>query len=83
MEKPEKSSKPAWLGDIAPIGLAVLVVAAAALGFRLIYSTEKSVSPETIGNAQRDAFIKEHYPVDLTSANQPARNAPLPAATSR
>jgi negative regulator of sigma E activity len=79
MTKSGKPAKSSWLSDLAPIGIAVLVVVAAAVGFRLLYATEKAASSKAIGDAQREAFLKQHYPNDLTSANGAPRSAAPPA----
>jgi negative regulator of sigma E activity len=81
MAKPEKSSKNSWLGELAPIVVAVMVVAAAAFAFQLLYSGEKA-SKDDFANAERESFLKKHYPLDLTSAQPGAPKAPA-AATSR
>lgn len=72
MTDPKTRSK---LALLAPLGLAVVVVASAAVGIRLLL-VDDAASKDAAVEAEREAFIKKHYPLAVSVPKESIRTPP-------
>ena len=69
------------LALLAPLGLAVVIVAAATVGIRLLFANDEAASERAVIEAEREAFIKKHYPLEVSVPKESIRTPP-PIASS-